>query len=120
MRQRKAKNTKWKKSKVNQLELILKMCAGSTKMERANLEKNARMNTQRFAKKFKLNGLERHNSNGCNAKCGLLHPNTCRSSLREKKRDWDNCRFYHLKGTKFTRAKNNTQPEEKSQDTVVI
>ena len=56
----------------------------------------------KFCKKFTKHGLQRHNQNGCDSKCGKLHPNACRNSLRTKECDREKCRFFHIRGTKNT------------------
>jgi hypothetical protein len=56
----------------------------------------------KFCKKFTKHGLLRHNQNGCDSKCGKLHPNACRTSLRTRECDRESCRFYHIRGTKNT------------------
>ena len=37
---------------------------------------------------------------GCGGGCGFLHPNVCRNSLRDKTCSYQDCKFFHLKGTK--------------------
>ena len=63
---------------------------------------NCRLEHPKFCKKFVKHGLQRHNQSGCDSKCGKLHPNACRSSLRTKECDREKCRFFHIKGTKNT------------------
>ena len=53
----------------------------------------------KFCRRFTKHGLQRHNPSGCDSKCGKLHPNACRSSLRTKECERENCRFYHIRGT---------------------
>lgn len=53
----------------------------------------------KFCKKFVKHGLIRHNQSGCDSKCGRLHPNACRNSLRMRECDREKCRFFHIKGT---------------------
>ena len=56
----------------------------------------------KMCQKFKKNGISKHNQHGCDGKCGLLHLNACRESLKTKECSRSECKFYHLKGTKFT------------------
>ena len=49
---------------------------------------------------FKQFGLKRHNPKGCDSKCGFMHPNACRESLRSKECTRTDCKFFHIKGTK--------------------
>ncbi len=51
---------------------------------------------------FKQYGLKRHNPKGCDSKCGFMHPNACRESLRAKECTRTECKFFHIKGTKST------------------
>ena len=37
---------------------------------------------------------------GCGGGCEFLHPNVCHSSLRDKTCTYQECKFFHLKGTK--------------------
>ena len=37
---------------------------------------------------------------GCNGDCEFLHPNVCRNSLKDRTCSYNDCRFFHLKGTK--------------------
>ena len=76
--------------------------------------KKCRNEHPEICKTFSTNGLTRHNTNGCDSKCGLFHPNACRGSLKEKICEREECRFYHIKGTKFTnveKKQNNDQTE---------
>ena len=45
----------------------------------------------RFCNTFVKNGLLTYNTEGCDGKCGRLHPNACRSSLRTKECDRIRC-----------------------------
>ena len=60
-----------------------------------------------ICKKFRTSGSKSSNSNGCDGKCEAFHPNACRNSLRNKTCSFQDCRFYHLKGTKFVIKNNN-------------
>ena len=53
-----------------------------------------------ICKKFQNNGLKRYNKKGCETNCTEFHPNACRDSLTHKACPRNDCRFYHLKGTK--------------------
>lgn len=74
--------------------------------------KECRMEHPRFCKKFTKNGLAKNNPQGCDGKCGKLHPNACRESLKNKECSRTDCRFYHLKGTEFTKDKAPKQTRE--------
>ena len=60
-----------------------------------------------ICKKFRTSGSKSSNPNGCDGKCEAFHPNACRNSLRNKTCSFQDCRFYHLKGTKFMIRNNN-------------
>ena len=70
-------------------------------------KKDCRFDHPAVCQKFHNFGSLSSNPKGCNGKCNAFHPNACRSSLRNKTCSWDECRFYHLKGTKRT----NSAPE---------
>lgn len=75
--------------------------------------KDCRKEHPEICRKFKKHGLLRHNQNGCDSKCGRLHPNACRNSLKTKECDRENCRFFHIKGTTNTYTKEKmTNPKE--------
>ena len=60
--------------------------------------------------KFIYNGLLKQNRNGCNGKCGKLHPNACRDSLKTRECGREKCCFYHpVPGTKNPSTKNTFQ-----------
>ena len=73
--------------------------------------KECRKEHPEMCKKFRKHGLVKHNPGGCDGKCGKLHPNACRESLRSKECSRAECRFFHIKGTKNT----NTQEEKKKE-----
>ena len=75
--------------------------------------KECRMEHPKFCKKFTKNGLVKHNPQGCDGKCGKLHPNACRESLRTKQCSRTDCRFYHIKGTEVTKDKGPKQTRER-------
>ena len=58
---------------------------------------------------FRSNGLKKGNKNGCDNKCGKFHPNACRDSLKDKTCIRNDCRFYHLKGTKIVSNSQSNQ-----------
>ena len=53
-----------------------------------------------ICKKILYNGLKKFNSKGCDSNCAEFHPNACRDSLSQKACSRNECRFFHLKGTK--------------------
>ena len=70
-----------------------------------------------ICKKFRKSGSKSNDSNGCDGKCKAFHPNACRNSLRNRTCSFKECRFYHLKGTKFLNKGNNqtqNQPSNKN------
>ena len=53
--------------------------------------------------KFRSFGLRKFHEKGCeNMKCAYFHPNACRDSMKNRTCPRNDCRFYHLKGTKNT------------------
>ena len=66
----------------------------------------------KMCKKFKKHGISKHNQNGCDGKCGMLHPNACRESLKTKECSRSECKFYHLKGTKLTASQEGVRRNE--------
>ncbi len=61
-----------------------------------------------ICKAFRKFGLKKYNAKGCDGKCEFLHPNTCRDSLKNRSCPRQDCRFFHLKGTKVLQeAKGN-------------
>ena len=75
--------------------------------------KECRKEHPKFCKKFTKHGLRKHNPQGCDCKCGKVHPNACRESLRSKECSRDQCRFYHIGGTKMTKNQDNPRESEK-------
>ena len=73
---------------------------------------DCRKDHPKFWQKFIYNGLAKQNSKGCDGKCGKLHPNACRDSLKNRECSREKCKFYHLKGTKKTEYK----PEQRNLD----
>jgi hypothetical protein len=79
--------------------------------------KDCRNDHPKFCKKFTKHGILKYSSQGCDGKCGKLHPSACRDSLRTKECLREKCRFYHIKGTNVNVKKSNEKPqkEEKPQ-----
>ena len=73
---------------------------------------DCRKDHPKFWQKFIYNGLAKQNRKGCDGKCGKLHPNACRDSLKNRECSREKCKFYHLKGTKNTEYK----PEQRNLD----
>ena len=44
---------------------------------------------------------------GCNGDCEFLHPNVCRNSFKDRTCSYNDCRFFHLKGTKTVEREYN-------------
>ena len=63
---------------------------------------NCRFEHPKICFKFRSFGIKEHNEKGCDDEnCSFLHPNACRDSLKTKTCTRQDCRFYHLKGTKI-------------------
>ena len=62
--------------------------------------KECRFDHPTICNKFRKNGSISTNPSGCDGKCKSFHLNTCRSSLQHKTCSFQECRFFHLKGTK--------------------
>ena len=77
--------------------------------------KDCRKEHPEMCKKFRKQGLIRHNPGGCDGNCGKLHPNACRESLRNKECSRTECRFFHIKGTKNTASTKKRGREEQKQ-----
>ena len=72
-------------------------------------KKECRFDHPSICQKFHKFGSLSSDPKGCDGKCRAFHPNACRSSLRNKTCSWDECRFYHLKGTNRTSSQNQNQ-----------
>ena len=59
---------------------------------------DCRFQHPKICPKFRQNGDCKNK--GCSGDCGFLHPNVCRNSLKDKTCPYQDCRFFHLKGTK--------------------
>ena len=71
---------------------------------------NCRFDHPKICYKFRAFGLKTHNEKGCETNCSYFHPNACRDSLKTKTCPREECRFYHLKGTK-TVSQGKSQPQ---------
>jgi hypothetical protein len=69
--------------------------------------KECRFDHPAICNKFKKYGSVSSDPRGCDGKCKSFHPNACRSSLQHKSCSFQECRFFHLKGTK---RNNNSNP----------
>ena len=67
---------------------------------RCNRNKDCRFGHPDVCRKFKTYGSKSTDKKGCDGKCNDYHPNTCRSSLNNRTCSYEECRFFHLKGTK--------------------
>ena len=67
---------------------------------RCKFGKECRKPHPAFCPTFTKWGPRSHNPRGCENKCGKTHTNICRQSLRTKECVREDCRLYHLKGTK--------------------
>ena len=81
--------------------------ADTTPEDTAPKKKDCRFDHPTVCQKFHNHGSLSSDPKGCNGKCNAFHPNACRSSLKNKTCSWDECRFYHLKGTKRTSRDSN-------------
>ena len=61
---------------------------------------NCRFEHPKICYKFRAFGLKTDNEKGCESSCSFFHPNACKDSLKSKNCPREECRFYHLKGTK--------------------
>ena len=50
-----------------------------------------------------------HNDRGCEHSCKFYHPNACRDSLKDRKCSRNDCRFFHLYGTKKVEFNGSSQ-----------
>ena len=80
-------------------------------------KKECRFDHPNICQKFHKFGSLSSNPKGCDGKCNAFHPNACKSSLRNKTCTWDECRFYHLKGTNRNPSQNQNQSTRKSPNT---
>ena len=71
--------------------------------------KECRFDHPTICNKFRKNGSISTNPNGCDGKCKSFHPNACRSSLQHKTCSFQECRFFHLKGTKRSSNSDNSR-----------
>ena len=65
-----------------------------------NRGKECRFDHPSICKKFRQFGSKSTDKKGCDGKCSAFHPNACRSSLKDRTCSFNECRFFHLKGTK--------------------
>ena len=80
-------------------------------------KKECRFDHPNICQKFHKFGSLSSNPKGCDGRCNTFHPNACKSSLRNKTCTWEDCRFYHLKGTNRNPAQNQNQSTKKSSNT---
>ena len=63
--------------------------------------KDCRFNHPKICFKFQSFGLKSNHEKGCEkTNCSYFHPNACRDSLKTRTCPREDCRFFHLKGTK--------------------
>ncbi len=55
---------------------------------------------------------------GCQGGCEFLHPNVCRTSLEDRTCTYPECRFFHLKGTKVTERRQNSNADSQNWRTI--
>lgn len=65
-----------------------------------NRGKECRFDHPSICTKFRKFGSKSTDQKGCDGKCNAFHPNACRSSLKDRTCSFNECRFFHLKGTK--------------------
>ena len=73
-------------------------------------KQECRFNHPSICKKFRKFGSISMDKNGCDGKCDALHPNACRNSVRDRTCSWQDCKFFHLKGTKRINRNTNGSP----------
>ena len=79
-------------------------------------KQECRFNHPSICKKFRKFGSISTDKSGCDGKCDALHPNACRNSVRDRTCSWQDCKFFHLKGTR--RINRNTNgPQNNQQNT---
>ena len=81
-----------------------------------NKNKECRFDHPAICGKFRKHGSTSTNPKGCDGKCKLFHPNACRSSLQHKTCTFQECRFFHLKGTKRNAYSNSNSDQGSSWD----
>ena len=71
---------------------------------------------QTIYKKFRQFGIKKFTEKGSEDNCKEFHTNACRDSLRSKKCSRNDCRFYHIRGTKLVEKKGyfKKNPENQS------
>ena len=79
-------------------------------------KKECRFDHPNICQKFHKFGSLSSDPKGCDGKCSAFHPNACKSSLKNKTCDWDDCRFYHLKGTKRTPSQTHDQSSNRNRN----
>ena len=80
-----------------------------------NRNKDCRFGHPDICKKFRVFGSKSTDPKGCDGKCNAFHPNACRSSLSSRICTFNECRFFHLKGTRKTNTGSNMQHNQHSQ-----
>ena len=70
----------------------------------------------KICKKYRQNGESKHDTKGCDAKCGMFHPNGCRTSLRNRTCTYPDCKFFHIKGTKTIERNQNIKTGSSQQN----
>ena len=78
--------------------------------------KECRFDHPAICNKFKKHGSISTDPKGCDGKCKSFHPNACRSSLQHKSCAFQECRFFHLKGTKRSNNSNSNTNQGSSRD----
>jgi hypothetical protein len=78
--------------------------------------KDCRFDHPTICNKFKKHGSTSTDPKGCDGKCKSFHPNACRSSLQQKTCTFQECRFFHLKGTKRSTNSNSNSNQGSSRD----
>ncbi len=69
-----------------------------------------RFNHPKICNKFRNFGSKKQSEKGCDStSCGQFHPNACRDSLKSRTCQREECRFFHLKGTKTIKIQNMVQ-----------
>lgn len=63
--------------------------------------KECRFEHPKYCQKFKTHGLKKFNDKGCEESCNKFHPRACFESMKSKTCNRNDCKYYHLTGTKI-------------------
>ena len=99
--------------KKNEKEKVKQICR-FYKNGNCKYSSNCKYSHPTICRIYKQNGMKKFNSKGCEESCKYFHPNGCRDSLKNKTCSRNDCRFFHIAGTKIVESKwqenkNNSQ-----------